>query len=89
MVDLPPTPPPFANHVVITGKPSLLVESETALLAEHNVTHVVCRNSGGKGSFAKLAAARILSLPVLMIARPPAPGGETYETVDALIAAIA
>ncbi|MEZ5791096.1 MAG: precorrin-6A/cobalt-precorrin-6A reductase [Nitratireductor sp.] len=32
--------------------------------------HIVSRNSGGKGAQAKLAAARELGLPVVMIQRP-------------------
>jgi precorrin-6A/cobalt-precorrin-6A reductase len=34
---------------------------------------IVCKNSGGTGAAAKLAAARALALPVLMIDRPPLP----------------
>ena len=34
---------------------------------------VVSKNSGGTGAYAKIAAARALKLPVIMIARPPVP----------------
>ncbi len=46
---------------------------DTALMREHGITLVVAKNAGGKGASAKLAAARALGLPVLMIDRPPAP----------------
>ena len=44
---------------------------------------VVSKNSGGAGAGAKIAAARELGLPVVMIERPPAPDGETAGTVEA------
>ena len=88
MVDTPEMPLPFKNCTVVTGTPSTSVDVEKSLLVEHGITHLVCRNSGGEGSFAKIEAARMLSLPVIMISRPPPIEGETFETVQALVEAI-
>ncbi len=88
MVDKPDTPIPFKQYELLTGTPSLSVNEEQMILSEHGVTHIVCRNSGGKGAFAKLVAARNLSLPVIMIDRPVLPTGETFASIDALLAAI-
>jgi precorrin-6A/cobalt-precorrin-6A reductase len=46
------------------------VEAETALLQRHEVTHIVCRNSGGHGAYAKIEAARRNSVTVHLIALP-------------------
>ncbi len=88
MVDAPETLPPFKNCTVVIGTPSTSISDELALLKEHGITHLVCRNSGGKGSFAKIEAARELSLPVIMISRPPRIEGETFESIDALVNAV-
>ena len=88
MVDRPDRPLPFADCDLLIGKPSPDVETEAAMLQERGITLIVCRNSGGRGSYAKIAAARQLSLPVIMIERPQAPRGQTFATVDALMDAI-
>lgn len=73
MVDEPTAPPPLAQHTLLIGRPSTDAEREATLLRTHAVTHVVSRNSGGAGAYAKIAAARALGLPVVMIARPRTP----------------
>jgi precorrin-6A/cobalt-precorrin-6A reductase len=89
MVD-PPVEPPLPGAKIVLGKPSRDPAEEAALFRGHGVTHLVCRNSGGEGAIAKLAAARMLALPVIMVERAPPPaGGEVFETTDTLLAAIA
>ncbi len=70
MVDAPETPLCFASHTLILGRPAIDPAEEEALFREHRVTHLVCRNSGGSGGHAKIAAARRMGLPVIMIERP-------------------
>lgn len=70
MIDPPQTPINFSNHVVVLGKPSPSRKQEAALLSQHQISHIVCRNSGGSGAYAKIAAARELAIPVIMIRRP-------------------
>jgi precorrin-6A/cobalt-precorrin-6A reductase len=66
MVDPPPAPLALAHHRVIAARPGD-VASEQALLEAEAISHIVCRNSGGSGAYAKIAAARALRLPVIMI----------------------
>ena len=45
----------------------------------------MCIRDSGDATYAKIAAARDLSIPVVMIARPAPPLGETVATVDAAL----
>ena len=49
--------------------------AEEQLLRDRRIEIVVAKNSGGDATYAKIAAARKLGLPVVMIARPPKPAG--------------
>ena len=49
------------------------------------IAWIVARNSGGDGARAKIDAARMLDLPVIMIARPPLPERLRVESVAAVM----
>ena len=83
MVDPPAEKPPLASCRVIVGRPSRSIAAEQALLTNNRIDHLVCRNSGGEASYAKIAAARALGVPVIMIDRPKTRGGTAVETVAA------
>lgn len=69
MIDPPQTPLDLPDHALVLGRPGDTAAVETMLLIAHTVTHIVCRNSGGKAAYAKIEAARQLGLPVIMISR--------------------
>lgn len=69
MVDPPAEPLPFADPVLILGKPAADPAREAELFAAHGITHLVCRNSGGAAGYGKIAAARQMGIPVIMIGR--------------------
>lgn len=69
MVDAPAEPLPFADHVLMLGRPSADPAHEAALFATHGITHLVCRNSGGASGYGKIAAAREMRLPVIILGR--------------------
>ena len=73
---------------LIKSLPLKSAEDEAELMKQHGITHLVSKNSGGNASIAKLKAARMLGLPVFMLARPPMPEGETYPDTDAILACI-
>ena len=56
---------------------------EIALLEEHRIDAVVTKASGGAATYAKIAAARRLGLPVIMIRRPEPPPGPIVHDTDA------
>jgi len=64
----PPLPLPHVRYLVARGP--FAEADETWLLRHERIDAVVCRNSGGAGAYAKIAAARALGIEVLMIRRP-------------------
>ena len=56
------------NAKYVLSKP-LNVDEEIELMASRGITHLVCRNSGGKKSYAKIEAARELGIIVVIIGR--------------------
>lgn len=62
-----------ASWQVLLARPPFDLDAELQLLADQAVTHLVTKNSGGEGTRAKLTAARLRGVDVVMIARPPKP----------------
>ena len=89
VIDPPAQPPPLANCRVIQGRPPFTVETERALMADHKIDVVVSKNSGGASTYAKIAAARALGLPVVMVRRPPPPNGPVVASVEKTLAWLA
>lgn len=77
------------NWVMLEYNPPITQESERDLLIKNKITHILCRNSGGKVSRLKLNAAVELGLEVFMIDRPSQSEGNfnfpTYTTIEALL----
>ena len=82
LVDTPPVPLPLANFALIVDRGPFTVENERALFVEHGVELLVSKNSGGTATYAKLAAARELGVPVIMVDRPDPEAGDKVETAD-------
>ena len=71
----PPTAPTPPRTTLVLARGPYVAESERALMLEHDVRLLVTKDSGGDLTSAKLAAARDLRLPVVMVERPAVPGG--------------
>ncbi|MCT8997094.1 cobalt-precorrin-6A reductase [Chelativorans intermedius] len=61
-----------ANARFILERGPFDIAAERALLEEHRIDMVVAKNSGGEATYGKIAAARALRLPVIMVRRPRA-----------------
>ncbi|EFL90678.1 cobalt-precorrin-6A reductase [Ahrensia sp. R2A130] len=70
MIDPPVHDLAFADFKLVLSRPSAEAEIEEAFLKANNVDTIVCRNSGGAGAYAKIEAARLLNIPVVMVKRP-------------------
>ena len=80
----PPLKLPHANYLVARGP--FREDDERALLEQHRIEFVVAKNSGGKATAGKIAAARGLGLTVVMLKRPALPAVPTVGTVQAALA---
>ncbi|MDP4503760.1 cobalt-precorrin-6A reductase [Nonomuraea turcica] len=82
----PPEPPIPRNVHIILDRGPYTPAGELALIDEHRLTVLVTKDSGGELTKAKLAAAGERGLKVIMVDRPPLPGGVTHvETVPAAL----
>ena len=89
LVDQPEVPPAQPNHTVVVARGPFDVAGDRALMQEHGIELVVCKNAGGVGAEAKLTVARELGVPVIMIDRPNLPPRPEVATVDAVLEWIA
>jgi precorrin-6A/cobalt-precorrin-6A reductase len=82
----PPGALPLRHGQWLAGRGPFAVENELALLRTHAIDVLVTKASGGAATYAKLAAARQLGLPVVMVRRPPPPPGPVAHSVEAALA---
>ncbi|QCO57869.1 cobalt-precorrin-6A reductase (plasmid) [Pseudorhodobacter turbinis] len=89
LIDPPQTPLPFPHHHALISRGPFTEAADMALLTDHRIDLIVSKNSGGSGAIAKIAAARALGLPVLMIDRPAIPPRAEVSSVDDVLAWLA
>lgn len=85
LVDPPQEPPPFPSHDVLVSRGPFTEDADRALLEHYRIDLVVSKNAGGTGAYAKIAAARALDLPVIMIDRPELPARREAHQVSAVL----
>jgi precorrin-6A/cobalt-precorrin-6A reductase len=85
LIDPPRDPLPLRFHEVVLGRGPFRLSDECHLLQRHAIDVLVCKASGGTATEAKLIAARELSLPIIMVRRPPVERGLSVDTVEGAI----
>jgi precorrin-6A/cobalt-precorrin-6A reductase len=65
----------------VLGRGPFTVAAERHIIERHAIDVLVCKASGGAATEAKLIAAREMSLPVVMVRRPPREPGEAVDNV--------
>jgi len=76
--------PPDAT--VILDRPPFTLQAELALLRAQRIDIVVTKNAGSDATFMKLEAARMLDIPVIMVARPILAAAPETQTVAGALA---
>lgn len=76
----------FAQAEFILARGPFLLEDERRLLADHRIDCIVCKNSGGAATRAKLVAAREMEIEVIMLRRPPRPVVAEVEDIAGALA---
>ncbi|MGR3803319.1 cobalt-precorrin-6A reductase [Marinibacterium profundimaris] len=82
LVDPPTAPLPLPDCEAIVSRGPFALGDDLQLLKDHRIDCVVSKNSGGSGAYAKIAAARALSLPVVMVDRPELPERLEMSSVE-------
>lgn len=86
LVDPPEAPLPLPDAVAIVARGPFDEAADQALMQAHGVQVIVAKNAGGQGAEAKLAAARALGIPLILIDRPLRPAVETVATPEEALA---
>jgi precorrin-6A/cobalt-precorrin-6A reductase len=82
----PVDPPLDVPHAIyFTARGPFTEAEDRALLERHRIDVVVAKNSGGDATYGKIAAARSLHLPVIMLKRPALPEVETSDSVEGVL----
>ncbi|PDT04835.1 cobalt-precorrin-6A reductase [Rhizobium chutanense] len=85
----PVEPPLGLDHVdYVIDRGPFTLEGECDLLRRHDIDVIVAKNSGGGATYAKIEAARLLGIDVMMVARAPASTVTAVDTVEAALAVI-
>jgi precorrin-6A/cobalt-precorrin-6A reductase len=85
-VEAPEPMPAFKQYELLLSRGPFDAASERELLRDKRIDMVVCKNSGGTATQAKLIAARALGIPVTMKRRPPRPDLPIAYTIDEALA---
>ena len=83
-----PVDPPLAvtHATYITARGPFTEAEDKALFERHDIETIVAKNSGGDATYGKIAAARRLGLPVILLKRPLLPEVASAETVEQVLA---
>jgi precorrin-6A/cobalt-precorrin-6A reductase len=81
----PPDPPLPPSHEVLLDRGPYTLEGELELIQRHRIDVLVTKDSGGQMTQAKLDAARMRGVSVVVVDRPARPDVETVTTVEQAI----
>jgi precorrin-6A/cobalt-precorrin-6A reductase len=76
----PPLSVPHATYII--GRGPFTEADDRSLLMAHGIDVVVAKNSGGTATYGKIAAARALALPMILIRRPALPAVPAVGRVE-------
>jgi precorrin-6A/cobalt-precorrin-6A reductase len=80
----PPLSLPHASYVTARGP--FAEADDRALMTAHRIAVVIAKNSGGTATYGKIAAARALGIPVILLRRPPIADAPVVDTMQGALA---
>ena len=84
----PPDELNLPDHRLLLERGPFDEASQAALMQAERVEIMVTKNAGGDATYGKVAAARSLGLPVIMVQPPASPDVTTYHELNDVLAAI-
>lgn len=75
-----------ANTKLLLERGPFQIEHELQLLRNHAIDYIVSKNSGGQATYAKIEAARLLGIPVVMVDHPEKHTVPTVDTINGVLA---
>jgi precorrin-6A/cobalt-precorrin-6A reductase len=81
LIESPAAPLPLDCEVIL-GRGPFTFEQERIIIARHAIDLLVTKASGGAATAAKLAAARAVGIPVMLLRRPIGPGGTSVARIE-------
>lgn len=81
MIEPPPPEDLPKTFTIVQGRGPFSLADEETFLRRNGIDILVTKNSGGDAAAAKLAAARGLRVPVVMVDRPPSPPGDRAPNI--------
>jgi precorrin-6A/cobalt-precorrin-6A reductase len=88
-IDPPAGAGALADCRLILARGPFALADELALMRAEKVETLVTKNSGGRATYPKIEAARMLGVDVVIVRRPEPPDAETLSDLDSVIAWIA
>ena len=83
LVEMPGEALPLRDSEILLGRGPFRETEERELMRSRDIDLVIAKNSGGQSTYGKIAAARALGIPVLLLRRPALPAAETVDSVAA------
>ena len=84
-IDPPAETDALADFKLILARGPFALRDELALMREEKVEILVTKNSGGRATYPKIEAARMLGVEVVVLRRPKPPDAETRHDLDAVM----
>jgi precorrin-6A/cobalt-precorrin-6A reductase len=79
----------LSDHKLVLARGPFALGDELALMRGERVETLVTKNSGGRATYPKIEAARMLGVSVVIVQRPKAPDAKTLHDADVVMAWIA
>jgi precorrin-6A/cobalt-precorrin-6A reductase len=84
LIEPPAAALPLRSYEILLGRGPFTLEDERRIMQRHAIEVLIAKDSGGEATAAKLEAARLLRIPVVMLRRPDPPGTSVATIDDAL-----